>query len=549
MDLGDLFELLARNGKLIIGLLVAAGWLLEKLLKKPAQPELPEPSRPRRRSAPAGARPKPVAPVKPAPALEARRKLAADLEELVREGANLAEEVEHERANRRFRPVLSEWIPQRAAALKTQLGGAPGRLEPALVQGVSSLSLVLAEVRELVRQRRDPSLCPKLGDADTLADACYQPVITFARAEGLPLSSAYPATQLAPVELSIWTGFAPTSVAPIFLPPRFFEQLACWPALAHEIGHDFLISVRGLDRALREELSLPSEEVGSRPIRLGPEGLDPREVERVLGAWFEELFCDVFGTLMCGPGYLSSMTALFAAREDPREVLLIGVDPATGRYDLHPPRHLRVLASCRVLELAGHKSEADLLFAEWNERHSFPGQEVLILCPIQGRLFGLPLEIYAELIAPLVERLYRGPLQALHGMGLSDIGGLDYGPHQHAEAQRACAALLAGRVPQARDPRAVISGAVFAWRAQPELEPKLLELARAAIPAMGTAERAPDVYAPPPAAARPELGSQTLIEALVLREILHPPRRALSPSRFRRPPARERKAPAGRLPG
>ncbi|MBI3182508.1 MAG: hypothetical protein HYZ28_10215 [Myxococcales bacterium] len=540
MSFEELIKAILGNIHIVLGLLGLVVGVMQSLKKK--SPELPSgqprlgPQRRARQKV--AAAPKKAAPTLPRadPFAEVRRKLVAAVEEMEKAATALAEEVQHERANRRFHELLGEWIPKRAQLIRSELVKAKGRPDSALVQAVNALSLVLEEARELVSQRRDKKLLPLLGDADALADACYSPILTHAQAEGLPLSSAHPAAQLAPVDLAIWTGFAPTSVAPIFLPPSFFERVVYWPAVAHEIGHDFLISVRGLEKQLREELSLSSEDMGTRPLRFVGGQLDILELQRLMGAWFEETFCDVFGTLMCGPAYVETMVELFAARQDAREVLVAVVDGRTGRHDVHPPRHLRVHAGCRVLERSGHSQQARELWSRWCERHGFLGEEPIpLLFPLGGRLVSLPFEVFAELAAPILERLHTGPLKSLGGMGLSDVSGLDYGPHEHSEAGRARDALVAGRAPSQRDPRAIIAGAVLAWRKKPELEPRILELAREAIPAVGTGEHHPDSYQPShaeaPAAGPIDVHPRAFLEAVLLGELLRRPHSSKHASR------------------
>ena len=43
--------------------------------------------------------------------------------------------------------------------------------------------------------------------------------------------------------------------------PDFFERAAWWPAIAHEIGHDFLAAVPELDGRLRAQLGLVNERI------------------------------------------------------------------------------------------------------------------------------------------------------------------------------------------------------------------------------------------------------------------------------------------------
>ncbi len=534
-DLADLLVSLLKRWEIlafIVGALYA--WLTKKKTQDPDVSVAAE--RPARR-VPAQVRRPPARslPRSPAPPAKAPsdivRQLVEATEEFEREAKALAEEVELEPANRRFVEVLREWIPARTGEIREALRRTSEKPEPALIWALNSVSLVLSEVKELVAQRRDPELRGKLGDADRLADSCYGPVIAYAEAEGLPLSTAHPATQLAPVDLSIWTGFAPTQIAPIFLPTVFFDNLVFWPALAHEVGHDFFRSVRGLDPSLRRELSLKTEEEGALPLRIEAEGLAGGELRRVFGGWLEEIFSDVFGVLMCGPAYVQTMSLVFGAREDAREVLAVGRDPGTMLYDVHPPGHVRVHVGRLVLERIGLREDAERLWGAWMARHGFSMEEPPpLLFPVQDRYLVIPFEQIGEIAGEIVERLYAGPLKGLNGVGLSDISGLDYGPRAQAEARRARDAFLNDQVPSVRDARRVISGAVMAYLERPQLEDQILARAREAIPALGTYEQAPDAYRPAvPATAAPafagslEIAPGAVFEALLLREVLKRP--------------------------
>jgi len=436
----------------------------------------------------------------------------------------LALEVQVERANLRFYSLLADWLPAQLREVERAfVAGAPDA-----GQALAACGAVFAEVKELVRQRRDPVLLHALGDADALADACYGPIVDFASAGGLPLTTAWPVTRLSQFDLAIWTGFAPTSVAPIFLPPQFFESLLFWPALGHEIGHDFLVSVRGLDARLRQDLELPPETVGARPLRFQGNSLSIAELRRVFGAWFEELFSDVFGTLMFGTAYVTTMCQLFACRERPQESLLVATRPRSSYYDVHPPAHLRVFVSCTMLNLTGLAQDGDRLWGWWHALHGWESPQASLFFPMAGEWVGLPFDAFASIAQPLVERLCGGPLGGLNGMGLRDVSGLDLGPHRIAESERARRSLLAGSVPPVRDARAVISGAVLAAFERPESHQQILKLARAAIPARGTGEQRPDAFHPYPKSKRTgglDLSPQAVVEALLLNELLDGPRR------------------------
>ncbi|WP_437807340.1 hypothetical protein [Sorangium sp. So ce1078] len=474
-------------------------------------------------AAPRGAASRVAAPFGAPQAPDAARLRAAllRLDELDRSAAALGEAVRHERANRRFAGALTTFVPREIARLREAAGA--GLAAPEVEAATDDLELVVSEIAVLARQRRDPSLLPELGDADALADACYAPVIAFARAEGLPLRSGSPVTQLTRFDLAIWTGFIPTSIAPIFLPADFFATPLRWPALAHEIGHDFLASVDGLEPALRRELGLPARRERARPLALEDDRAGPSELRRVFGVWFEEIFCDVFGALMFGPAYVLTMSELFFQEDDPHASLAIQTDAGGARYDEHPPPHLRVLVGCMVLERAGLGEAARALREAWARRHAEVALDELLL-PAGRGWHPFPLSPFTETAERLVDRLYAGPLVALSGFGLQDISGLDYGPHEHQEGLRARDALLAGRVPAVRDARALLAGAVLAAHQAPERALLILTWARAAIPALGTSERRPDAFAPVLAASSAALDRRAVTEALLFREALLPPR-------------------------
>jgi hypothetical protein len=225
---------------------------------------------------------------------------------------------------------------------------------------------------------------------------------------------------------------------------------------------------------------------------------------------------------MCGPAYVATMQRLFAARSDVRETLIVSFDDSGQRYDPHPPHHLRLIAGCTVLERAGLHTDAKRLRAEWDARHTVQDRGPDRILFQAGRsLIGLPLELFTPIVTRFVEQLYAGPCEGLGGFGLQDLTGLDYGPHEHAEGLRARDALLRGQVPIVRDPRAVVAGAVFAAFARPEAEAKILEKARAAIPALGTGETLPDALGDsgdPADGLR--LDRAALVDAFVLRAVL-----------------------------
>ncbi len=521
MNLEEWLEFLFKRGSVWVFLVF---WAVSALYKrwKQAQEQRPR----------AEVKPAPVAQKLPTPkpasqqarvlanvGADARARLSASLAALQARSLALADEVRREPLNRRFSEVLERYVPAQVAELRVQLASSVGPIPKPLLAASNVLAAVSDELSELVRQRRDPVLGPLLADVDALADACYDPIITHARAEGWPLRTATPAAQLSMFELALWTGFAPTSVAPLFLPPEMPDRIVWWPAVGHEIGHDFLISVEGLEDALRRDLQLAPELQAARPARITPQGQLELAPERTLAVWFEEVFADAFGVLMCGPAYVATMVHLFSHKEDPLEVKLVATLPQSGRLDTHPPPELRVEVACRLLARLGFAQEASGLRERWRAQNPEERAAGALLVPLHQRYLAVDAQPYADAVWAATERLVVGPLPALRGGGLQDISGLDFGPHEWAQAQRAKASFLSGQAPRSADPRAVIAGAVLAWQETPAKEAQVLALARKAVVAKGSFEQLPeqDGAALQNGAVEP---ARLVVEALVLRELL-----------------------------
>lgn len=463
------------------------------------------------------------------------------LDELIREAETLLASARIEPATARAAQVLEDYVLPRAMDVRRELApGQTAQTQTAQTQTAQTmgsfavaraklihLTMVRDAVEHFIAQRRRPDLREAVGDADALAMACYEPVLHFARINRVPLTSAHPVALLTPFDMSTWVGFIPTGVAPLFLPPTFFEDIRWWPAVAHEIGHDFLAATPGLDTRLRMQLGLPSEAAGTRLIDVHAGGGVPiRELVRVQGAWFEEIFCDLFGTMMLGPAYGYSMASLFAEPDAPVRVIT-AYRSADGRgYDTHPPRHLRVLLCARALRLMGEDEAADEIVDEWTAVH---GDQPALWLPTTRATVGVPTEIMVELGDQIITALYREGLDGLDGHSLSDIPGLDHGPHQAAEARRACDQLLAGRAPVSQRARAVVAGAVLAWRREPGNQARFIALARQAIVGVTETRRDlhagvhSDAYARDPLAAGGARRQQALREAFLLHTMLAPP--------------------------
>ncbi len=418
-----------------------------------------------------------------------RRRFLAALDALAKSSDDLLASARITLATRRVAAVLEDYVAPRLGALRKEVATTPG-LEPSWWERLGALEMIVAVVETMIRQRRRQPLGRSLGDADAMAMACYQPIVEFASANQVPLTSATPVTLQTPFDLSLWTGFVPTGVAPLFLPRDFFDRVAWWPALAHEIGHDFLVATGDASDRLREQLGLVSQEVGQRPILLTHQGIALRDIERVFGCWFEELFADVFGTLMVGPAYGLSMIELFATTGYPLGVASVALNGDRSGYDTHPPRHLRVLLSAHVLELCDEDEVAATVRKEWQALH---GEIAGIRFPVAPTgAIGVPIEPLLEIATGLADKLCASRLLAFDSHSLYDIPGVGWGPYEKAGSRRARAELMAGRPPSAESARAVIAGAVMASRRRRKKEKKIINLARRAI--VGVTEHREDAY-------------------------------------------------------
>lgn len=483
--------------------------------RKPARAQAPKPSPiAGRQVEPAAARPQVTSTT--GASARAREAFRRELGELLRQAGELVLSARVEPATARMADVLDEYVVARARRLVAGTETRDLRAMAPEVRALQHLRMVHGAIETFIAQRRVPDLCKALGDADEMARACYQPIFEFARASRLELTSAVPVCVFTPFELGIWTGFIPTGIAPLFLPQRFLDDVRWWPAMAHEIGHDFLAATPGAEEGMREELGLPPEHVGTVPMSAFTDTLSLREVYRVFGAFFEEFFCDVFAALMLGPAYGYTMIELFSEPHAPHRTATVFLDEH-GRYDLHPPRLLRVLLCAHVMRVIGEHEAADEIMREWTERH---GEQESVFFPTRegSVVLEIPVAALDLVLSELASRLATQGLDSLDGHALSDVPGLAHGPHQAAEARRVRDELLTGRVPAQHGVRPVMAGAVLAWRAERGRHDAIVALARRAI--VGVTDTREGIFT---SAAPGRLGRNDLFEAFILHTILAPP--------------------------
>jgi len=380
-----------------------------------------------------------------------------------------------EPANAPFVPTLDGIARRANESVRAVAMGASGAQVAVVRAAAEQLENLLSVVKLMASERRNPALTDLLGDSDALAAACYRPIVDFCTARGIPLASDRTATIIGGDKLYLLAVDDPSGLAPIVLPELWATDLGWWPALAHEIGHDFYLSIRGLDAELRNRLTLPR----GKGLPSGGQ-LTTRDVDSAVGAWQEELFADAFGTFMLGPSYVSTMARLFAKPSAPNQACAAQRDDAGTGYEEHPPGHVRVAAACRLLARMGYGAEADRLEATWRKLHGSPDR---VFLPTRANTWvAIDDQALIARAHQLGATLYETGLDVLNGIPLRSIPGLDFGPREHELAKAARETLAAGRRPaNTRDPRLLIAGAVQAWVHDAARAPLILQATRDAI--------------------------------------------------------------------
>ena len=508
---------------LILRLFGLAGDTLGVLRRAQSGETRPEASR----SLPAAA-----APARSAPTRAGKARVPAlikALEERVHALAAEARRCAGEEGNEKLGAALSQMDDGgRALIERLRRGGEPVAVEVA--REAARLDAVASAITIMIAQRRDGELLLLLGDSDALAEACYRPILEYARGAGITLTFERAATVLGDSELFAALASNPARLAPIVLPPDWPVEVAWWPALVHEVGHCFYRSVVmggaggksvSLDTELRARLQLPC---GNGPLPSGLFPLTEADLRSALGAWLEEMFADAFGVMMLGPAFVHTMIWAFAGT--PQAVITCQPVMPEGRFDEHPPAHLRVVLGCRLLAEMGYPTEARHLEASWRNRHGGPRQ--LWIPTRNGRWQGVVEEPLVARAAAVVMAFYDDSFASLGDEPLRSIPGLDFGPREHHAAIDAATALLSRRTPVSRDARILIAGAVLAWAREPKQNAMILRGARAHITAIDVSRRrlrlrAEAADAADAASFEVEEGGDAIRDAILLDAILRRP--------------------------
>lgn len=379
----------------------------------------------------------------------------------------------------RLVPALREDLLARLNAVDRSLHGSPTLStivqESSVIRGLDALLRYL----DTMAQQRTSGTSTFVADADAIADAWYTPLLEFSRAQRLALTTSQPVVVTGDWDLSIVPRFASTRVAPLRLPSGFGRSLWRWPALAHEVAHDFYFSLEPLDRELHARLRLPHEV----ELPTSPREIDAAWLRQLFGPWLPEVFADVMGTLMTGPAYVETMRRAFRNPGSPQQTGAILQDNAL--IDAHPPARLRLYMATRVLHHLGRHEEADALWEQWEADHD---DVTLYYLPLGGQWLGLADEALHSIADSVIDSLVQRPWPELDGYHLRDIPGLAYLQAEHAEVGRLSINLARGDTVHA-DPRWIVAAAVLAAAEQPALHDQILEAAKRSIVGVGAAQQ------------------------------------------------------------
>jgi hypothetical protein len=453
------------------------------------------------------------------PQRSAQSPLPGRAQELIGAAQKLSIMAAERRATERFVATLDALV-ERAQQLQLELRRQAGN-DSVLERRLAREEALLQMVGDMITERRTAGLTDLLADTDALASASYAPIVEYCNNRRIVLSSDRAATIIGGDKIFFMSVDDPTGLAAIVVPTSFQREIIAWPAIAHEIAHDFYRSVKDLPAQLHAALRLGNNI--AVPAFNGDRAALERELTEVPArtalAWQEELFADAFGTMMLGPAYVETMATLFAAPDDPARVTVIASEMGqrVPRYEEHPPGHVRVVVACMLLGKMGYGKIADTIENKWRKRHNNPDS---LYVPLSDNRYALvPEGPTIEAAARIADQLYLGGLACLRGQPLRSIPGLDFGPREHQRALRVGADLISGQPTRPGDARLLVAGAVHATVAEPGRADEIYVLAREAIGGLDTSDGA----VPAVAGEVGPVDAQALREAFIVGELLGPP--------------------------
>lgn len=397
---------------------------------------------------------------------------------------------------------MSDWASQ-AEELRLLLGRASRLVEN------------LSDIEGAARWRDDARLGPILGDIDAVAASMLAPMANAARADRLVWPAGPPVTLPRVGDPGAMRALLAEHPV-IFVDPDVADEQARWPAVIEAVARAALHTVPGLFEAGQQAIDpgvpawLPRQQ--GRKVVFDPQPAAAR--------WYEVLAVDTVAAVMMGPVAMRGLMHRLARPDDPFAVIRAraGIDHRTVGPE--PPAHLRVALMAEVLVGQGYEVEARDRFRAWDLQHGSPS--AISLPSLFGPAVNLPL---ARAMAPLL-----GPLTALAterhpalgDRSFSALGHFEMSPGLWGRARQQAARLVDDR-PFNDSPRVVVAAAILAAEALGGFGPRLDRAVHRLITAPGERPPADPNYRPK----RPDLGdpisARDLVEAVVLRAVLHRP--------------------------
>ncbi len=415
-------------------------------------------------------------------------------------------------------------------ALARALSGAPvgvvrARLaDPKALAPAATIGRISGQKQVLERMadwRSDPERALLLADADAIAADLLDPVQRLAGVQGFRFPDQRPICAPAqPGGESLWLGLLPEGYPVVFVPDDFGEDLFRQASLPHEIGHLMWLRIPGLADEMRHATGLVEP---GRALQW--DGQQVRGSQAwPYSAWLPELVADALAMLLLGPAALRGLVYSFAQPHDPEAVTFAAMTDE-GRYDEHPPAHLRVHLGARLLHRMGYDQQVKPIVEEWDALHGAP--DSLVLPTAQGQLIALSMAQALAFGGPRMEAWYTAEYAALDGLGLADFTGLEMTPGMWAKVQRRAVELAEGK-PFHDGGRVVLAAAIEARALHPDRAQRIESGLRRAILGRDAEERRsadPAYQRAAKADQGPDPFARQVRDAVILRQFLRPPGR------------------------
>jgi len=198
--------------------------------------------------------------------------------------------------------------------------------------------------------------------------------------------------------------YAP-QIPAISIPLTDYDQPENWQSLAHELSHHVFWNgfsaahISSAHQKLRENISTELVSPSASPTNIGRSRYLRQLAERIelWENWLEEIFADVYGTLLAGLSYAISTQDIMAERVNKVDDFLI------ADHD-HPCIYLRPLISLYTLDLIenqtrDNQAEIESLENRWSDFSSQVGSL---------KYNNIPMDVLVEDAKKIVDILLRG---------------------------------------------------------------------------------------------------------------------------------------------